>query len=40
MTEALPAIRLARRVMMAEFEYGDRTFQAKRLLADARQAAA
>ena len=40
MTEALPAIRLARRVMMAEFEYGDRTFHAKRLLADARQVAA
>jgi alkylation response protein AidB-like acyl-CoA dehydrogenase len=39
MTEALPAIRLARRVMMAEFEFGDRTFQAKRLLADARQPA-
>jgi len=37
MTEALPAIRLARRVMMAEFEYGDRTFHANRLLVDARQ---
>ncbi len=32
MTEALPAIRLARRVMMAEFEYGDRVFHAARLL--------
>lgn len=32
-TEELPAIRLARRVMMAEFEYGDRVFQAGRLLA-------
>lgn len=39
MTEALPAIRLARRVMMAEFEYGDRTFQAARLLAEARRCA-
>lgn len=39
MTEALPAIRLARRVMMAEFEYGDSTFHAQRLLAEARQSA-
>ncbi|MEO3474613.1 acyl-CoA dehydrogenase family protein [Roseomonas sp. CAU 1739] len=35
MTEGLQAIRLARRIMMAEFEYGDRSFQAQRLLADA-----
>jgi alkylation response protein AidB-like acyl-CoA dehydrogenase len=33
MTEGVPAIRLARRVMMAEFEFGDRSFQASRLLA-------
>jgi alkylation response protein AidB-like acyl-CoA dehydrogenase len=33
MTEGLPAIRLARRIMMAEFEYGDRSVQAQRLLA-------
>lgn len=39
MTEALPAIRLARRIMMAEFEFGDRTFHAQRLL-DARRSAA
>lgn len=39
MTEALPAIRLARRVMIAEFEYGDRAFQIDRLLADARRGA-
>lgn len=32
MTEGLQAIRLARRIMMAEFEYGDRSVQAKRLL--------
>jgi alkylation response protein AidB-like acyl-CoA dehydrogenase len=35
MTEGLQAIRLARRIMMAEFEYGDRSVQAKRLLATA-----
>jgi len=29
----LQAIRLARRIMMAEFEYGDRSVQAQRLLA-------
>ncbi|MBL6458429.1 acyl-CoA dehydrogenase family protein [Belnapia sp. T6] len=39
MTEALPAIRLARRIMMAEFEFGDRTFHAQRLLDAARRAA-
>jgi hypothetical protein len=33
MTEELPASRLARRVLMAEFEYGDRHAQAARLLA-------
>jgi alkylation response protein AidB-like acyl-CoA dehydrogenase len=33
MTEELPATRLARRVLMAEFEYGDRHVQAARLLA-------
>ncbi len=33
MTEGLQAIRLARRIMMAEFEYGDRSVQAGRLLA-------
>lgn len=33
MTEGLQAIRLARRIMMAEFEYGDRSVQAQRLLA-------
>jgi alkylation response protein AidB-like acyl-CoA dehydrogenase len=32
MTDGLPATRLARRVMMAEHEYGDRAFQARRLL--------
>lgn len=32
-TEEMPAIRLARRVLMAEFEYGDRSWQASRLLA-------
>lgn len=35
MTEGLQAIRLARRIMMAEFEYGDRSVQAGRLLAAA-----
>lgn len=35
MTEGLQAIRLARRIMMAEFEYGDRSTQAQRLLAAA-----
>lgn len=35
MTEGLQAIRLARRIMMAEFEYGDRSAQAGRLLAAA-----
>lgn len=35
MTEGLQAIRLARRIMMAEFEYGDRSVQAQRLLAAA-----
>ncbi|WP_043343712.1 acyl-CoA dehydrogenase family protein [Belnapia moabensis] len=39
MTEALPAIRLARRIMMAEFEFGDRTFHAQRLLNAGRGAA-
>ncbi|MBL6077103.1 acyl-CoA dehydrogenase family protein [Belnapia sp. T18] len=39
MTEALPAIRLARRIMMAEFEFGDRTFHAQRLLEAGRRAA-
>ncbi len=33
MTDGLPATRLARRIMMAEHEYGDRFFQARRLLA-------
>ena len=32
-TEEMPAIRLARRILMAEFEYGDRTWHAARLLA-------
>lgn len=32
MTEELPATRLARRILMAEFEYGDRHAQAARLL--------
>jgi alkylation response protein AidB-like acyl-CoA dehydrogenase len=32
MTEALPASRLARRIMLAEFEYGDRNWHAARLL--------
>ncbi len=32
MTEELPATRLARRILMAEFEYGDRHWQAARLL--------
>lgn len=35
MTEELPAIRLCKRLMMADFEYGNRVFQAARLLADA-----
>ncbi|MBU8544842.1 MULTISPECIES: acyl-CoA dehydrogenase family protein [Roseomonadaceae] len=35
LTEGVAAIRLARRVMMAEFEFGDRSFQASRLLAQA-----
>jgi alkylation response protein AidB-like acyl-CoA dehydrogenase len=35
LTEGVAAIRLARRVMMAEFEFGDRSFQADRLLASA-----
>ncbi|MBR0650127.1 acyl-CoA dehydrogenase [Roseomonas terrae] len=35
MTEGLQAIRLARRIMMAEFEYGDRSFHAQRLIATA-----
>ena len=35
MTEELPATRLARRILMAEFEYGDRHAQAARLLAAA-----
>ena len=35
MTEGLQAIRLARRIMMAEFEFGDRSFHAQRLLDDA-----
>ncbi|WP_268894550.1 hypothetical protein [Rhodovarius lipocyclicus] len=39
MTEDVAAIRLARRIMMAEFEFGDRSFQARRLL-DAHRAAA
>lgn len=33
MTEELPAMRLCKRLMMAEFEYGNRVFQASRLLA-------
>ena len=33
MTEELPATRLCKRLMMAEFEYGNRVFQAARLLA-------
>jgi alkylation response protein AidB-like acyl-CoA dehydrogenase len=33
MTEELPATRLARRILMAEFEYGDRNWHAARLLA-------
>ncbi|MBW6400673.1 acyl-CoA dehydrogenase family protein [Roseomonas sp. HJA6] len=40
MTEGLQAIRLARRIMMAEFEYGDRSVQARRLLDDAARRAA
>jgi alkylation response protein AidB-like acyl-CoA dehydrogenase len=32
LTEDLPATRLARRILMAEFEYGDGAFQARRLL--------
>ena len=39
MTEGLPAIRLARRILMAEFEFGDRTVHAQRLLDAARRAA-
>lgn len=39
MTEGLQAIRLARRIMMAEFEFGDRAAQAQRLLAAMRPAA-
>ena len=35
MTEELPAIRLCKRLMMADFEYGNRVVQAARLLADA-----
>ncbi|TDH59366.1 hypothetical protein E2C06_27770 [Dankookia rubra] len=35
MTEELPATRLARRILMAEFEWGDRHAQAARLLAAA-----
>lgn len=35
MTEELPAIRLCKRLMMADFEYGNRVFQAARLLAEA-----
>ena len=35
MTEELPAIRLCKRLMMADFEYGNRVFQAARLLAHA-----
>lgn len=34
MTEELPANRLCKRLMMAEFEYGSRVFHASRLLAD------
>jgi alkylation response protein AidB-like acyl-CoA dehydrogenase len=34
MTEELPANRLCKRLMMAEFEYGSRVFHAARLLAD------
>lgn len=34
MTEELPANRLCKRLMMAEFEYGNRVFHASRLLAD------
>ncbi|WP_207539471.1 acyl-CoA dehydrogenase family protein [Sabulicella rubraurantiaca] len=33
MTEELPAIRLCKRLLMAEFEHGGRVFQARRLLA-------
>lgn len=40
MTEELPAIRLCKRLMMADFEYGNRVFQAARLLADGRADAA
>lgn len=40
MTEGLQAIRLARRIMMAEFEFGDRSIQARRLLDDAASRAA
>ncbi len=40
MTEGLQAIRLARRIMMAEFEFGDRSVQARRLLDDAASRAA
>lgn len=35
MTEELPAIRLCKRLMMADFEYGNRVVQAARLLAEA-----
>lgn len=35
MTEELPAIRLCKRLMMTDFEYGNRVVQAARLLADA-----
>ena len=31
MTEKMPATRLARRILMAEFEWGDRHWQAARL---------
>lgn len=40
MTEELPAIRLCKRLMMADFEYGNRVFQAARLLEDGRADAA
>jgi alkylation response protein AidB-like acyl-CoA dehydrogenase len=37
MTEELPASRLAKRLFMVEFEYGDSSFHEARLLADGRQ---
>ena len=40
MTEELPASRLAKRLLMVEFEYGDTAFQEARLLREGAPAAA